>query len=310
MALKFQDSGSPLISRIVLIGALVISVALMSIYSIEGQGGFLHSAQSAVHGFIAPLEIMGASGGAAVDEAGDAVSDATADAETLSALTQRNEELTNMLARTEEYRLEAERLAGLLNMRETYSIEGVTGRVIGRSTDAWNQTITVDIGSEDGVDAGLTVVGPSGVIGQVVSVSEGACTVRLLTDPQSGVAAMIQSSRTDGIVRGSLVGVLTLDNVSEDADVQVGDVVITSGLGGSFTKGLLIGTVVRIEGKATDGTRTIIVSQNELISALEEVTVVFSASETASVSAVNRLTGADQGDEGGSDSADEGGDGE
>lgn len=282
MALKFKDSGHIQISRIIVIIELVICVVLMSVYGSEGQNGALHTIQTQLHGLLAPFEAIGASGGAAVEGASDAVSDATADGETLSALTQRNEELTNMLAKTEEYRLEAERLSGLLNMKETYRIEGVSGHVIGRSTDAWNQTITIDIGTDDGVDTGLTVVGPSGVIGQVISVSQGSSTVRLLTDPQSGVAAMIQSSRADGIVRGSLVGLLYLENIDEAVEVQVGDVVLTSGLGGSFMKGLLIGTVVRVEGKAADGTRTIIVSQNELISALEEVTVVFSASEATS----------------------------
>ncbi len=69
-----------------------------------------------------------------------------------------------------------------------------------------------------------------------------------------------------------------------DADIEVkqGDVVLTSGLGGSYTKGLLIGTVVRVEGNAKDGTRTIIVAPNEQAAVLEEVIVVFSASESTS----------------------------
>ena len=65
--------------------------------------------------------------------------------------------------------------------------------------------------------------------------------------------------------------------------VNQGDVVLTSGLGGSFTKGLLIGTVVRVEGNASDGTRVIVVAPNEVAAALEEVTVVFSASESAGI---------------------------
>lgn len=253
----------------------------MTLYSAEGQGGFLHNLQAQLHAISAPFQMVGASGGALADNASDAVGDATADAGTLSELRRQNEELTNLLAQTEEYRLEIERLQGLLNLKETYNIDGVSGRVIGHSTDAWNQTITIDIGSSSGVEAGLTVVGPSGVVGQVVSCSSGSSTVRLLSDPNSGVAAMIQSVRAEGIVRGSLNGLLYLENVDEDIVVEVGDVVLTSGLGGSFTRGLLIGQVVSVTGKASDDTRTIIVAANEHAVSLEEVMVVFSASSDA-----------------------------
>lgn len=277
MALNFQNTGHTRLARILLVVFLVASILLMTLYAAEGQGGFLHSLQTQVHAMSAPFQMVGTSGGALAEGAGEAVGDATADAGTLSELKRQNEELTNLLAQTEEYRLEIERLQGLLNLKETYSIDGVSGRVIGHSTDAWNQTITIDIGSSSGVEAGLTVVGPSGVVGQVVSCSAGSSTVRLLSDPNSGVAAMIQSVRAEGIVRGSLNGLLYLENVDEDIVVEVGDVVLTSGLGGSFTRGLLIGQVVSVTGKASDDTRTIIVAANEKAASLEEVMVVFSA---------------------------------
>lgn len=246
-------------------------------YTKEGQTGFLHRIQNAVHSVFAPVEFIGSQAGDAVDSAGQAISDGTADEESLSALRQRVEELTELVTQGEEYRLENERLQGLLNLKETYNIEGVTGRVIGRSTDAWNQTITIDIGSAAGVEEGLTVIGPTGVVGQVLSVSPGSSVVRLLSDPKSGAAAMVQSSRADGIVRGSLSGILYLENVSADVELTPGDVVLTSGLGGSYTKGLLIGTVVRVDGNAKDGTRSVVITPNEHAAVLEEVTVVLSA---------------------------------
>ena len=125
-------------------------------------------------------------------------------------------------------------------------------------------------------------MGPAGVVGQVVSASPGSAVVRLLTDPQSGAAAMVQSSRAEGVVRGSLNGLMYLENVGDDVSVNVGDVVLTSGLGGSYTKGLLIGTVVRVDGSTTDATRKIIVSPNETASSFEEVIVVTSAASDGS----------------------------
>ena len=152
-----------------------------------------------------------------------------------------------------------------------------------RNTDAWNQTVTIDVGTSSGVSTGLTVMGPNGVIGQVVSAQASSSTVRLLSDLRSGAAALIQSSRAEGVVnRGSLDGLLYLENIDSDVQVSVGDVVLTSGLGGSYTRGLLIGTVVKIEGAQNDASRRIVVSPNDAATSLEEVLVVTSASESSS----------------------------
>ena len=172
----------------------------------------------------------------------------------------------------------------------------MSGRVIGRTTDAWNQTVTLDVGSSSGVETGLTVLGPTGVVGQVISVDGGSCRVRLLTDPQSGAAAMVQSSRAEGIVRGSMDGLLYLENIGADVNVQVGDVVLTSGLGGSYTRGLIIGTVVRVEGSAGSDTRKIVVAPNDTVSLMEEALVVFSAADDAADRTVTAPTSADGGE--------------
>ena len=83
-----------------------------------------------------------------------------------------------------------------------------------------------------------------------------------------------QGVDAEGIVRGSLDGLLYLQNVDADVQVSVGDLVLTSGLGGSYVRGLLIGTVVKVEGSAGDATRTIVVSPNDMVSVLEDVLVV------------------------------------
>lgn len=261
---------------IVLLGA---SVIMMTVYAAEGPTGALHSFQAQMRTILSPFGVVSTAGGNVIQDAEVSMSDASADGEILSQLKQQNSELTEMLTQAEEYRLEIERLQELLNLKDEYDIDGITGRIVGRSTDAWNQTITLDVGSDDGIDAGLTVVGGGGVVGQVVSVTSGSCVVRLIVDPQSGVAAMVQSSRAEGIVRGSLAGLLYLEDVEAGVEVNIGDVVLTSGLGGSYTKGLLIGTVVRVEGNAADDSRRIIVAQNSNLQSMEEVLVVFSAKD-------------------------------
>lgn len=263
----------------ILCALLVVACVLMVVvYQREGATGPIHSVQAAIAGIVAPLQGPGEAVSSAVDDLGQAQSDGSADAETLSALKEQNAQLRNLLAQAEEYRLKAQDLENLLNLKDVYDIDGMGAHVIGRSTDSWNQTITLDIGETSGVKPGLTVMGAYGVIGQVASVSDKSCIVRLLTDPQSGVAALIQSNRAEGIVRGSLDGLLYLENVAADVSVEPGDVVLTSGLGGSYQRGLLIGSVVKVEGRAGDATRTIVVSPNDITHGYEDVIVVFEAS--------------------------------
>lgn len=294
MPFEAQNHSPALLYRVLLAALCAASVACMAVYSHEGPEGPLHRLQGAVQGLVAPVEgVTSAPLGAALDQAGAEGADAGASEETLTQLRERNAELVGLLSQAEELRLENERLQGLVNIVSAYGIKGVTGRVVGRSTDAWNQTVTLDVGSASGVEAGLTVVGATGVVGQVISVMPGSCVVRLLTDPQSGAAALVQASRAEGVVRGSLAGVLYLENTAADATLNVGDMVLTSGLGGSYARGLLIGTIVRIDGTAGDASRKVVVAPNDTAAPLEELTVVLSAKASAGAEGGSGAEGGD-----------------
>ena len=260
--------------RVLLVVLLVICLGGSILYGREGEFGFLHKAQGAVSSLVAPLQRAGASLDAARADVGDAITDATATEGTLTQLQEENARLRAQLAEAEEYRQEALRLEELLHISDKYSIEGATACVIGRSSLAYDQAVTIDAGSNDGVDVGQTVMGPNGVVGQIISVTNTTAVVRLLTDPQSGVAVLLQASREEGVVVGSLEGMLYLEDVDTNANVQVGDVVVTSGLGGSYTRGLVVGTVVRIDQRQGESTRRIVISPNEDAGPLQEVIVV------------------------------------
>lgn len=275
MALHFQQSGSVIAKRVVLVVLLVVAIVLVGVYARESDDGALHEAQNTTTELFSPLSFVGSGIGTGLSDAANSIEDLTASESDITALQEANEELVDLLAQADEYRQEAERLEELLELRDSYDIEGVAANVIARSSTAWDQTITIDKGSSDGIDTGLTVMGSSGVIGQVVGTSENTSTVRLITDPQSGAAAMIQSSRDEGIVSGSLEGLLYLEDLDADAEVEVGDIVLTSGLGGSYVSGLVIGTVVKVESSQGDTARTAVVSPNDDASTLEEVLVVF-----------------------------------
>lgn len=267
--------------RVLLIGLIVASVVMMTVYGREGETGPLHTLQSAVSGAVSPLRIVGGSIESATSTVGDTVDNITADQSTLSGLREYNEQLVQQYSQMEEYKQEAQRLQKLLDLKDTYQIEGTGARVIGRSSEAWSQTVIINKGSDDGVSTGQTVMDTSGVVGQIASTSSHTATVRLLTDPQSGAAAMVQSSRAEGILRGSLVGLLYLEDLDADAEVNVGDVIVTSGLGGSYARGLIIGTVVKVDAQQGDTSRRAVVSPNDAISTLEDVLVVSSVGSDA-----------------------------
>ena len=260
--------------NIVLVALLIVSLILVFVYTREADSGPLHNAQGAVSGAATPFKFIGGAAGSAVSHAGDSIEDMVTDESSYNALIEQNNALRAQVAQLEESRLEAERLQGLLNVKETYSLDLVTGKVIDRKSDAWNQVISVNIGSNDGVELGLAVIGSTGLIGQVIAVTPSSCDVRLLTDPKSGVAVLIQSNREQGIVRGSLEGLLYLENVDPSLSVAQGDVIMTSGMGGLYPKGIVIGTVANIESSSGTTDRKIIVTPLSSVDPLEEVAVI------------------------------------
>ena len=260
--------------RVLLAVMLVLCIGVSFGYVREGEEGILHQVQGAICSVVQPLTKAGAHLELARADAADAITNATASDATLSELREENESLRRQLADAEEYRQEAERLEGLLNISEKYSFTGTVACVIGRTSEAYDQAVTIDAGSADGIVVGQSVMGPNGVIGQIISVSDHSSTVRLLTDPQSGVAVLLQATREEGVCVGSLEGLLYLEDISTDANVQVGDVVVTSGLGGSYTRGLIVGRVVRIDQRQGESTRRLVVSPNENAGPLQEVMVV------------------------------------
>ena len=245
-------------------------------WRMEGDSGLFHSLQQNATKALAPITAVTNGASIANSNSAKQSSDENASTETLSQLREQNSELTSQVAKGEEYRQEAQRLQELLNLKDSYAIDGVSAHVIGRTTENWNQTVTLDVGEAGGSFVGATVCSSFGVIGQVTSVTSSTSVVRLLTDPQSGVAGLVQSSRTTCVVKGSLDGLVTAENIAANVEVKEGDIIITSGLGGSFTKGIIIGTVSKVSGNMADGTLKATIKQADNTN-FEEAIVVKSA---------------------------------
>jgi rod shape-determining protein MreC len=123
-------------------------------------------------------------------------------------------------------------------------VELVTGRVVARSTTAWYSTVTVDLGSDDGVEVFDAVVNGSGLVGRVTSVAGDWSQVTLITDQQSYVDSVVMPGGAEGILNGSVTGDVSLGYVDKNERVKVGQHVLTSGRKGSiFVRGIPIGVV-------------------------------------------------------------------
>lgn len=257
----------------------VLSVLLLTFYIREGEAGPIHAVRSGVVTATSPVRYVGSVVASPFNALGNIFSNLTASQETLSDLKQQNAELTGQVAQLAEAKETAERLEGLLGLQSTYSLQSTAARIIGGSSDAWSQTVTIDKGSLDGFEIGMPVCNAYGVIGQITEVALSSSTVLLINDETSGVSAMVQSSRAQGMLRGQADGSLRLEYVSTDYDVQVGDIVITSGLGGVFPKGLPLGTVSSVERRDNDVYYDIVVRTSASTENNEEVLVITALSD-------------------------------
>jgi rod shape-determining protein MreC len=135
------------------------------------------------------------------------------------------------------------RLQQIAEMRERYEIPMLPAELVGADTSPWFQSVLVDRGRDRGVRSGMPVISEQGLAGLVTATSIRSAKVTLVIDRQTAIDGVIQRSRARGIVRGEGSDELSFEFVARGSDVQVDDQVITSGLGGVYPKGLLIGTV-------------------------------------------------------------------
>lgn len=262
----------------------LVSLLLLTFYVREGEAGVIHSIRSGVNTVATPVRMVGAVVATPFNAIGNVFTNLSAPQETLSELKKQNEELTSELAQLTEAEKTAERLESLLGLQSTYNLQSTAARIIGTTGDAWSQTVTIDKGSANGFEIGMPVCNSGGVIGQIIEVSAATSTVRLINDENSGVSAMVQSTRAQGILQGQPDGTLMLSYVPADADVKVGDVIITSGLGGRFPKGLPLGTVSSVSRAANATYYTIVVRAISTAESNEEVLVITSLTDEQAAS--------------------------
>ena len=194
-----------------------------------------------------------------------------------------NEELGALLdgwealeAKNEELERQNQRVRELAGLRERMAVPTTGAQVIGWSTSSRFRTVRIDRGRADGLTPGLAVVGPRGVVGQVLDTSAGYADVLLLSDASSGLGGRLQDSRIRGIVAGNGRWGARLDFVTrqEAGAVKEGDLVITSGDDGIFPSGLPVGRAAVVRTEATGQFLSVEIEPSEPLSSLEEVLVI------------------------------------
>ena len=148
---------------------------------------------------------------------------------------------------------EAQVLYALLDFaRDQPQNEYVASAVIGRDPSPFLQYILIDHGSDNGIRHGMPVVTEKGLVGRIDAVTSNAARVQLITDPGSAINVRIQSVNTEVILNGSITGDVNLEHVPQDIVLRAGDLIVTSGLGGSYPSDIVVGQVVSIRKRETD----------------------------------------------------------
>ena len=186
-----------------------------------------------------------------------------------------------LIYETEGKLSENERLTALLDVQQDYAQnDPICARVINRDQTAYTSMLVIDKGENDGVAADMAVVTAEGLVGRVTQTGASWARVTCIISNDSGVPAMVETTRDPGVIRGNLAQgdgaqLLTMQYLPTDAVVTPGDLVVTSGMGGVYPKGILIGEVTSVQ-RGQSQTASVIVMPAADFVHLEEVMVISS----------------------------------
>ncbi len=276
--------------RILFAVLIVISLVLLTAYFREPAAGLLHNVQNNGSDAMSPVQSLAARAVQPFRDGYRWVGDVLGANARNQQLEGQLESLRGELVRLNESSEENQRLKELLDFRDagifpagsTFEV----ARVIGKSPTKWEAWIQIDKGSDDGIALNQPVVGATlpadrslsgkGLVGKVIAVGNRSARVQLMVDQASNVAALVQGTRAQGIVGGSLSGRLVMDFVERDQPVEPKLIVITSGFGQIFPKGIPIGIVQSVGEVDVNIYKQIEVRPFVDFNTLEEVMVVTS----------------------------------
>jgi rod shape-determining protein MreC len=189
-------------------------------------------------------------------------------------LTEENRKLQNMIAGLRETQQENLRLRKLLQFQEKFKFESIVARVIAKDVSSEFREIRINRGENSGVKKNMAVLTDEGIVGRVLRTTANTADVVTVLDLLSAVDAIDERSRARGVVEGLTEEICELRYTVRTDDIQQGDVLVTSGLGGTFPKGIPVGVVSKVDRKQFGITQYVEVRPSADFRNLEEVTVV------------------------------------
>lgn len=285
---------------------IILAVALLLLARACGPQDELSSAEGAARSSVSPLTAVGNFFGNFFDF------DTKNELE--KKLKDANNELAELKARSsvaQDVSAENERLRELLEIKESNAgdWEMVAASVAGREIDNWYERLLINKGSADGIEENMAVVNEDGLVGRTVNVTRNTSEVLLIIDAMGALGGMLQESQVPGVLEGigGGKGLLTMSNLPFDANIQLNDVVVTSGEGGVFPAGLLVGTVVKVSDSVDGLSRQAVVEPfcdfNSIETVLVMIPVVKKDADEKSHSETNENNDNSENDEANEDSA-------
>ena len=262
---------------------LVVAILLLGMISYTGEDRDDFSRlEHAVFSILAPVQDFFAGAGQGIQSFFDSVFYHQEIKAENARLRERFAHYQEKILMVEELQQENQRLREMLDFQESEEMEKVPAKVVSRDPSQWFNTMTLNRGIRDGIEKEMPVISPHGLVGMVSNVSRDTCQVILLTDPRLPASAMVQRSRdpgTMGIIEDYIehTGQLKFVNIPPDADIEEGDRIITSGLGGIFPKSISIGIVEEVELDESGLVQNAIVNAHVNFNRLEEVFIVTSS---------------------------------
>ena len=254
----------------------MIGVAML--LAVLGQTGLLNPFQGAFLRVTAPVEsvltFVFRPVAAVLSDAGNLSNLQKENAE----LRLQNEELRNRVTTLQQDTEQVEELRKALGIVQTTGAgTKLAASVVHRDSSPFSDVISIDRGSKDGIKVGMVVLSSqNSLLGIVTEVTSHNSFVRLITDSKNKVASQIQESKVEGITRGSPNRGLSFDLAVSQATINVGDTVITSGLGGNYPQGLPIGRVTDVSGSSQDLFKKVTVEPLVRVSTVRTVLVLTS----------------------------------
>jgi rod shape-determining protein MreC len=264
--------------RVLIITLVIICVLLVTVYSRESKDGLFHRLQRFSLDIVSPLQ-KGMSkvlspvkdGIGYLVDLGDAKGESDRLREEVEGLEEKVDEL-------EELKLENERLKNMIAVKEANpDLDFLVVDVIGANPGIWEQTIQIGAGYSDGLQEYMAILSEDGsLVGRIILCTSEASVVQLITDDKSSVGAMLQDNAEMGVVKGEGRGGVRLELLNQDADVETGDVVVSSGLGGTCPAGIPIGIIAEISERRADLSVGIVIELRASLTRLDRVMVVVS----------------------------------